>query len=207
MAISIKATKFSVFALILFFAVSVQSQTSDSIYVVPKGTKIYLRMDNEINSKVSSVNDTFTAVISQPVMIRAVEVLPIGTVIEGRILFVKSASIGNRDGSFTVKFETLYLPAKGGKRQIEATLISEDNRRQKTRRLNNATTIAGATGVGVLIGSLIQKAKGGLIGAGAGLVTGTSIVLLQKGEETSIKAGQEFRIELEKDLILPPQDY
>ena len=83
------ATKiFAFFSLIFVSFISVNAQT-DSIYQLPAGTKIRVRMDNEINSKVSGVNDTFTATIAEPVKVREAVVLPIGTIIEGRIKKVK----------------------------------------------------------------------------------------------------------------------
>lgn len=199
------ATGFFTFVSILFFAVSVQCQASDTIYTIPKGTKIIVRMDNEINSKVSSVNDTFTVTTAAPVVNRGVEVLPAGLVIEGRITRVKRASAGRKPGNFELVFETLFLPEGGGKRQINAVLIKE--KKDNSSRAANVLTVAGATGIGGLIGSFIEKSKGALIGAGVGLGVGAGIVLLQKGDEVRIKANDEFSIQLQKDLILPPQDY
>lgn len=105
-------TKIFGLILTLLFVNSVRSQTSDSTYTLPAGTQIFARMDNEINSKVSGVNDTFTVTVSRPAIIREVEILPVGTVIEGRIVNVKSAGFVKRNGSFEVKFETLQLPTE-----------------------------------------------------------------------------------------------
>lgn len=105
-------TKIFGLILTLLFVNSVRSQTSDSIYTLPAGTQIFARMDNEINSKVSGVNDTFTVTVSRPAIIREVEILPVGTVIEGRIVNIKSAGFVKRNGSFEVKFETLQLPTE-----------------------------------------------------------------------------------------------
>jgi hypothetical protein len=199
-----KTTEIFTLFSILFFAFSARGQTSGSIYTIPKGTQIRVKMDNEINSKVSSVGDTFTATISVPVVNREIEVLPVGTVLEARIIRVKKAGIGKSRGDFEVKFETLYF-SREVKLQIDAGLLS--SAKAKSSNTRNAVTIAGATGVGALIGTLAAKTKGALIGAGAGLGIGMSAILLQKGEEARIKAGEEFSIVLNRDLILPPQDY
>lgn len=204
MIISKKATKFFTFFSILFFAGSAQSQISDSIYTLKKGTQIRVRMDNEINSKVSSVGDTFTTTVSSPVIVRGVEVLPVGTIIEGRIISVKNASIGKRSGSLEVKFETLYLPG-GVKRQIDAGLVILD--KPRSSQAASAKTIVGITGLGAMFGTFFEKTKGALLGAGVGLGIGTSLIFLQKGKEARIKAGEEFSILLRQDVTLPPQDY
>ena len=204
MNISTKATGIFTFFSILFFAVSAQSQISDSIYTLKKGTQIRVRMDNEINSEVSSVGDTFTVTVSSPVLARGVEVLPVGTIIEGRIISVKNASMGKKSGSFEVKFETLYLP-NGVKRQIDAGLVSFD--KPRSRQTADARTVVGITGLGAMIGSFIDKTRGALIGAGLGLGIGTGAVFLQKGEEARIKAGEQINIFLRQDVTMPPQDY
>jgi hypothetical protein len=189
---------------ILFFAIPICGQTSDSIYTIPKGTRIRLKMDNEINSGVSGVGDTFTAVVVAPVMLGEIETLPAGKVIEGKIIRVKKAALGKSAGSFEVKFETLYLSEKI-KLQIDASLV--DTKKPESSQAANVVTIAGATGIGALVGTLVDKSKGTLAGAGIGLGIGAGAVLLQKGKEARIKAGEEFDILLNREVNLPPDDF
>lgn len=198
------AAKIFTAASILFFAISIDAQSPDSVYKIPKGTRIRLEMDNEINSKVSSTGDTFTATVAVPVTINEIEMLPVGTVIEGKILRVKKASLGGSDGVLEVKFETLYLP-KDIKLRIDASLASFE--KLKSSQAAKAMTVAGATGVGALIGTLISKSKGALVGAGVGLGISASAVLLQKGEEVKIKANEQFEILINRDVDLPPADF
>ena len=87
---------FAVSFLLFVNFIAVFSQ-SDSIYRLPAGTKIRLSMDAEINSKVSSVDDTFTATVSKPLTVRNAVVLPAGTVIEGRIIKVSNAGFGGKN--------------------------------------------------------------------------------------------------------------
>ncbi|MDQ6788861.1 MAG: hypothetical protein M3033_18820, partial [Acidobacteriota bacterium] len=104
------ATKiFAVFSLLFVNFISANSQTGNarSVYEIQAGTKIRVSMDNEINSKIARVNDTFTATLAEPLVIRGVTVLPVGAVIEGRIIKVKDAAAGGRNGSMTVSFETI----------------------------------------------------------------------------------------------------
>ena len=183
---------------------SARSQTSNSIYTIPKGTEIRVRMDNEINSESSSSNDTFTATVSSPVVVREVVVLPVGTVIEGKIINVRNASLGKKRGSLEVRFETVYLPG-GVKRQIDAEMAAPV--RPKSSPRGSILTIAGAAAIGAAIGTAVEKTRGALIGAGLGLGVGTGAVFLQKGDEARIKAGEEFSIVLRQDVTLPAQDY
>jgi hypothetical protein len=195
-----------VFAFIfLLFVISISAQTTDdSIYTLRAGTTIQVKMDNEINSRVSSVNDTFTVTVSKPVVVRETEILPIGTIIEGRITNVKPASMGGADGSFEVKFETLRL-ANGAKRPIEAVLKNQEKPKSSITR--NIVFVLGGTALGALIGTAANKENGALIGAGIGAGAGTSVALFRKGKEARIKTDEQIEIRLNKEVTLPVEDY
>lgn len=208
MKISKRMTEIFAFLWILFFANSIvstaQIKSDDNIFTLQAGTEMRVRMDNEINSKVSNAGDTFTATVSNPVVIRGAGILPIGSVIEGRIVEVKSASFGKKDGSFKVKFETLRLPT-GAKRTIDADLINAE--RQKSSNFFSTIAIVGGTAFGAILGTVAGSGRGALIGAGLGAGAGTSAVFLKKGKEAVIKADEEFGIRLNKNVTLPVEDY
>lgn len=198
------ATKVFAFFILLFANFSIIAQVESSIYRLQTGTVIRIRMDNEINSAVSGVDDTFTTTISAPVIVRETVVLPIGTVVEGRILKVKRASIGGKNGRMDVLFEKLRF-ANGEKREIEAVLIS--GLKAETSQTSKILTIIGGTAIGGILGGISKSENGVLIGAGIGAGAGTTIALLRKGKDVSIKADEEFEIKLTKDVTLPVQDY
>lgn len=197
------ATATKIFAtFFLFFVISVNAQ---SVYELPTGTKIKLRMDNEINSKVSRTGDTFTAVVAEPVAVRDVAVLPIGAVVQGRITEVKSASSGGKSGEMKVQFEILRL--KGDvKRDIEGKLVNPLEAEEGSSTVK-ALTIIGGTAIGALIGGVAKSGTGAAVGAGIGAGAGTGAVYLQKGKEVRIKADEMFEIELSKSVTLPTEDY
>ena len=200
-----KATK--IFALsFLFFvnSISINAQTDASIYELPAGTKIRLRMDNEINSKVSSVNDTFTTVISEPVKVRDTVVLPIGAIINGRILQVKRAAMGKKNGSLTLSFEMLRFE-NGDKREIDGILANK--LAVKPSSTKDILTIVGAVGIGAIIGGLSKSENDALLGAAVGSSVGVGAFFLRKGKDVRIKANEEIEIELTKTVILPVRDY
>ncbi|HEX8737167.1 MAG TPA: hypothetical protein VF721_17680 [Pyrinomonadaceae bacterium] len=196
----------NIFAFIfLLFVISISAQESDdSIYTLQAGTTIQVKMDNEINSKVSSTGDTFTVTVSKPVIVRETEILPIGTIIEGRITNVKPASLGGGGGSFEVKFETLRL-INGAKRPIDAVLTNRE--KPKSSNTRNIVSVIGGTALGALIGTASNKENGALIGAGIGAGAGTSAAIFRKGKEARIKTDEEIEIRLKRDVTLPVEDY
>jgi len=198
-----RTTKIFAF-LFLFFANFLTVESQDSIYQLEAGTKIRVSMDNEINSEVAGVNDTFTTKIAEPVRVRETIVLPVGTVIEGRVTNVERASGGGKGGSLSVRFETLRFE-NGEKREIEGVLVNElkASRSPKTSIL----AVLGGTAIGALLGAASKTDNGALIGAGVGAGAGTGVALLRKGKNVRIKTDEKFEIELKKQVTLPVQDY
>lgn len=94
----------------------------DSTYRLPAGTRIRLKLDVELSSKVASVNDTFIASVVTPVINNETVVLPAGSVIEGRVTKVERAALAGRDGKLNVVFENLKLAY--GTRKIDGALTS-----------------------------------------------------------------------------------
>lgn len=190
---------------ILFFLGLIVTNAQPSIYTLPVGTKILVKMDNEINSKVSSVNDTFTATVSSPLVIRGVELIPVGSVFEGKILEVKPASSGKTNGVLDVRFETLRFPDEAF-RQIDASLVNQNLVKEKASAFA-AISIFSGTAIGAVIGAITSKGKGAAIGAGLGAGVGTAVALSRKGKEARIRANQEFEIRLNKEVTVPAKDF
>lgn len=204
----LKATEIFAFLWILLFAnlnlLLAQTSGESSVFVIPAGTIVEARMDNEINSKVSNSEDTFTVTTSKPIMRRGVEILPMGSVIEGRIIAVKAADVGRKDGRLEVKFETLKL-SDGTIRKIDAALIEFD--KDRNSNIFSVLAIVGGSAVGALAGVFTGSGKNALIGAGIGAGAGTSVAFLKKGSEMRIKANDEIKIRFNKEVILPVEDF
>lgn len=197
---------FAVFSMLFANFISVDAQASVkalSVYDIPAGTRIRVAMDNEINSEVAAANDMFTVTVAEPLIIGEVLILPVGTVIEGRILKAKSAASGS-NGSLTVSFETLRL-ADGTKRRIEAILV-KPLRAKSSAKLKGAA-VFGAAAAGAIIGAAAKQSSGALIGAGIGAGAGAGFALLQKGANVSIKADERFEIETVGNVTLPARDF
>lgn len=202
-----QVTAFFAFSLTLFFlnpVILIAQPESSNINELKSGTKILVQMDNEINSKASSLNDTFTVTVAEPVTVRDVVILPIGATIEGRITKAKQASTGGENGNLEVIFETLTLE-NGVKRKIEAILVND--LKAESSQTGKLLTILGGTALGGIIGAVTKVENGALIGAGIGAGAGTGTALLQKGKNVRIKADEKFEIVLTKSVTLPAEDF
>ncbi len=190
--------------LLIFANFAVLSAQGDSIYRLPAGTRITVKLDAELSSKVSSVNDTFKAFVAKPVSIRDTIVMPVGTEIEGRVAGVSRAKSGGKSGKLDVVFEWLTA-IRESRIKIDGVLI--ENIRAESTQTFNALSIIGGTVAGAGIGAASRSGTGALIGAGLGAGIGTGIALFRKGKEVRIAKGQEFEIELKKEVVLPVLDY
>lgn len=194
------------FPLVLIFAsTGCLYAQRDSLYRLPAGTKIKLKLGAELKTGVSSVGDTFIAKVAEPVQREGEIVLPEGTAFEGRITAAAKAKFGGRDGELKFVIEHM-LVGDDIRRSVSAKVLTRFN--ADSTRLLRVASIAGGTAVGALIGyAAAGDANGAIIGAGigAGLSTGTTV--LQRGNEVRIKKDQTFVIELKEDLILPVLDY
>jgi hypothetical protein len=201
----ILTTKVFAFFLLFFVSfVSANAQMETSIYQLSSGTKIRVKMDNEINSKVSSEKDTFTAIIVESTTQRQAVFLPPGTIFEGVVTKVKRASLNGKHGKLIVLFNLMRFP-NGEKREIEGVLDNEF--KADSTSSVNVLTIAGGTALGTLLGVSSKVNKGALIGAGIGFSAGAGIVFLKKGKDVGIKSDEEFEIKLTKDVTLPIKDF
>lgn len=189
---------------LLIFANSLFSYAQpDSIYRLPAGTRVTLKVDAEINSKVSSVNDTFLATVAKPVKVREAVVLPIGTVIEGRVTKVTHAAGGSQSGSLDLVFESLKISNQV--RKIDGAMVTQLE--EKSSKAFSILSVVGGTIAGAAFGAFANSSSGALIGAAAGAGAGTTVALLKKGKDVRIRKDQEFEIEIKREVTLPVLDY
>ena len=202
-----------VFALlILFFVINyplraqapdeLKKQT-DSIYRIPVGTRIRLRMEGVINSKFSTANDTFLARVAVPVVIRDVAVVPAGTLVEGRITEASPAGLGSRDGRIDFRMETLKFSDEVN-RSIDGEPVAPLKAKRHSSRWFPAI---GGTVLGAAVGFAVGSVPGAVIGAGIGSGIGAGAGFSRKGRNVGLKDDAVFEIILKKEVVLPVLDY
>lgn len=196
---------FAVLSLIFLSSFATAAQThSDSMYVLPAGMKIRVRMDTEISSKINAVNDTFIVRIAEPVSNRGETVLPAGLIIDGRILNASAAEFGSVDGKLKVDFVRLRLS------RSEAIVFDAKPVRPikaPSQGFFKAVTIGGMTLVGGLLGAASDVKGGALIGAAIGAGSGSGVAFIKKGRDVKIKTNEVFEIELTQAVTLPAKEY
>ena len=190
-------------SLLIFANSFLATAQTDSIYRLPVGTRIRLKMDVELSSRAASVNDTFTTKIAKPVIIRDVVVLPVGTVIEGRVTSVSIAAGGGHNGELNPVFESLRIE-NARPQKMDGVLVNNLSGASSSMGI---LSVIGGTVIGAVLGAVSKTNNGALIGGGIGAGSGTAVALMRKGKDVRIRSGEEFDIELKRELVLPVLDY
>lgn len=191
---------------VLIFVISFTAQSQgNSIYRLPAGTRMTLKLDDELSSRYSGAGDTFIAKVARPVFIRDVMVVPAGTAVQGSVASATSAGIGGRSGDMRLSFVTLFYGSEMS-RAIDGSLTTQLRAERKGSAFRYLSVLGGA-GIGALLGGVTGSSRNVLIGSAAGAGLGVAIAASRKGSDVRIGKNVEFEIELKKEVVLPVLDY
>lgn len=182
-------------------------------FKVETGTKVRVRMEDELNSKVSQVGDRFNTKVVEPVYSNTgVIVVPTGSTIVGKVDAVTKAKKGGDPGKISVSFIQVRLP-NGVTKAINGSLTSLDTKTAKSdnestasgddRKNDKIIFIGGGAAGGAILGGIIGGGKGAGIGAIIGGVGGLLGERLTKGEDARVKSGTEFGVYINRPFYLP----
>lgn len=137
--------------------------------VIPSGTALHVRLDEEVDTKRNRSGDGFTATLEQPLTVDGVTVLPVGTRFNGHV--TTAGSSGRLKGRAVIGLTLDSFEREGRRYDVRTTSVDRVSANHKKR---NAVLIGGGTGLGAAIGAIAGGPKGALIGAGAGAAAGTA---------------------------------
>ena len=200
-------------SLMLLSGLAVGQGRNAHLFEIEKNTRLRLKMIGKINSAVSQVGDRFDAKVIEPVYSKTgVLLVPIGSVVTGRVKSVRPAKNGGKPGTIEVTFVGLAL-ANGMKTPINASLTyldptsgsvgNESIASGKKRDNRELIFIGGGAGGGAVIGALIGGGKGAIIGGLVGGVGGLVGAKTKKGSEVEVGPGTEFGILMNLPVHLP----
>jgi hypothetical protein len=178
-------------------------------------TRARLTLQSQISSKLSEVDDTVTATLTEPIYVEGAVVLPRGTEFHGRITNIAPAKRGERSSQMSITFEHVVTPSGEVPILAQVTAIDDWDKEETIKADHKGNLKGGHRGEktienigkgsslgwsGALIGALLGGAAGasgrqalGIGGAGlaAGMIGG---LLLTKGREIRVGQGSILRI-------------
>jgi hypothetical protein len=180
---------------------------------LPIGTRITALLDTPISTRITPAGAHFTATLATPVMHDGRVLLPIGTLISGRVTEIHGGRRISGASAIRLQPDNLVLPDHATYR-LNAEVTDLDH--FKDSHVNSEGTItntgnkaAGAAAIGLTTGSaavagaLIGGGVGAVVGAGIGAGVGTVWWLRQDHQQT-LPQGTEIVFNLNDSLVIGP---
>lgn len=165
--------------------------------IVPAGTVMRVRLNQEISSKESQAGQTFTGSLMEPVVVDGRTLIPSGATVAGEVVNAKSA--GRFKGAAELAITIKSVNVGGTPHALIASTISQTSKGKGKR---SAAMIGGGAGAGALIGGLAGGGKGAAIGALVGGGAGTAGAGLTGNREIVLPAESAVSFTLKNSLNL-----
>jgi hypothetical protein len=193
---------------VVLLAAFASAQTS-----LPTGTALKMKLETTLATFSSKAGDSFSARITEPIVVDGKTIVPIGTTVQGRV--TKTSEPRRVSGKPTIALfpESLVLP-NGERFMLNAALVDTNARHGSDVNTEgqfkgaghdgkDATEIGLGTGGGMLIGGLAGGGQGMLIGGaiGAGV---TLTHWLSRHRSATLPAGTELVMELSRPMVMSP---
>jgi hypothetical protein len=136
---------------------------------LPVGTHIRVRLDQDLGSKISEPGDSFTATVSDDIVVNGQTVIARGARADGTVIDAKP--LGRFKGGAYLEIRLERVHTNWGSYPVETSSI---DREEKGKGKRSAVMIGGGAGAGAFIGALAGHGKGAAIGALAGAGAGTA---------------------------------
>ena len=149
---------------------------------LPAGTWISVRVNEPLSSNHSYAGDTFTATLTQPLIVDGFVIARRGQMIAGQVADVVKA--GRTKGTSSLGLELVEITlADGQQLPVETQWIEYEG---PTSVGSDVATVATVTGIGAAIGAAADGGFGAGMGALAGAAASTIGVLATRGKDVEI---------------------
>lgn len=182
--------------------------------IVPANTPIALQLETHLSTRDNQYGDGFAARVAKPVFYQGREVIPVGSILEGRVIRVRDERPARADSELLLRPDQLTTP-DGEHYTISAVVIQGDpNQESKVdsegvlreprglmRTDLHHAEIGGAAGV--VGGALLAGGEGALEGGGVGLALAAGIWLVRR-RHLELNPGSLLTVRLERPLQIAP---
>lgn len=167
---------------------------------IPSGTTLFVSLNTTLRTDREMSGDGFVARLYSAVCVDEMTVLPVGTEVRGRLIFVGEPYHTLDIARMTLVFERLVDPS-GRIHSISTSPIFVVGDGDKASDEESVTTGA----FGGVIGALVRKkqsARNGATAAIAGVAGGGAIVVATTGRQIELPSDQHFDVDLVEPLRL-----
>jgi len=168
--------------------------------VIPHGTEIVVRSDENIDSDNSSPGQLFSATVSEDVPDSNGGVaIPQGTRAK---LVVRNITTGGAVHSPELVLDLFSVDIGGKEYRVDTTDVDLNSGRGVGKNKRTLEYGAGGAGFGALMGAIFGGGKGAGIGAAAGAGAGLLTQIFTRGKTVKVPAETTMRFRLDRTLVL-----
>lgn len=170
--------------------------------VIPEGTEIAIRTDEQIDSKRFAPGQVFAVSIDQDIFDSSGAVaIPRGSPAQ---VLVREIKGGGAVHSPELVLDLFSVTAGGKEYRVVTSDVDVSNRRGVGANRRTAEFGGGGSALGALVGAIVGGGKGAAIGAGAGAGGGIFTQLFTRGKEIKVPAEALLTFRLDRTLVLRP---
>jgi hypothetical protein len=168
---------------------------------LPMGTRIPVRLDDDLGSKLSQPGQSFRATVADDVLSHGEVIIPRGARAEGTV--VDAQPLGRFKGGARLEVRLERVHTRYGSYPVSTTSI---DRVEKGKGKRSAGLIGGGAGLGALIGGLAGGGKGAAIGALAGGGAGTAGTAFTGNKQIVLPAETLLTFKLDHSVHITERD-
>lgn len=168
--------------------------------VLPRGTRLQVRLNQTIDVKHSASGDRFSGVLAEPIVQGNTVAVPSGSAASGEVLVAHKR--GHFKGKSVLALTLTRLEVNGAVYRIDTSNLA---RTKKGKGKRSAAFIGGGAGMGMLIGGLATGGVGLLVGGLAGGGAGALGAAFTGNGDLSIPAESVVTFRLQDALTLAPE--
>lgn len=167
---------------------------------LPAGTRLPVRLDQDLGSKISQPGESFTATFSEDVKVDGQTVIARGARADGTVVDAKA--LGKIKGAASLSVRLQRVHTNWGSYSVDTSTI---DRSEKGKGKRTAEFAGGGAGVGALVGALAGGGKGAAIGALAGGGAGTAGGAFTGNKQIVLPAETPLTFRLENPVRITEQ--
>lgn len=167
---------------------------------IPAGTRVRVRLDEDLGSKISTPGQSFAATVADDVVVDGQTVIPRGSRAVGTVMDARP--LGRFKGGAVLELRLERVKIDGGSYPVATSTME---RVEKGKGMRTAKFAGGGGAFGALVGGLAGGGKGALVGALAGAGAGTAGSAMTGNREIFLPAETLITFRLEHPVQVTQQ--